>query len=302
MTARLPSVAALAAASIVWGLTFVFAKSALDDFSALEAAFLRLLFAVPLLVPLAWAHGGLRAPLRLTAPLAATGMVGYFVFTHLGLERASVSAGAFIQALAPVLTVVLAVALLRERPTRGLAAGIALAVVGACLLAWDAVRLEAPLGLAFFFLGTLAWALNTVLVHRFADRLSALAATTLPTILGTAVLAPLALAGWQSSAGLRAWLLVAALGVAGGGVGFVLWNYGVARVPASYAGVFTNLPPVVAVFAATLFLNDDVTAREGLGGAIVIAGALVASARPPVRGRRHHADGAAAGPQVATPR
>ena len=276
------SVLALVVAAVVWGLTFAFAKRALDHFGAVEAAFLRLLFALPLLLPLAWARGRLRAPLALTVPLAASGMVGYFLLTHLALERGSVSAGAFVQALAPIMIALLAVAILRERPTRTLLAGIALAVAGACVLAWDAVRFDAPLGLAFFFLGTACYAVYTVLVRLFADRLSGVTAAAVPTPLGAVFLAGPAVADGWSSAPPDAWLLVAALGFAGSGIGFVLWNYGVARVAASYAGVFSNLPPVVAVVAAVLFLDDEVSVQEAIGGGIILIGALVASLRPDV--------------------
>jgi uncharacterized membrane protein len=71
----------------------------------------------------------------------------------------------------------------------------------------------------------------------------------------------------------------AALGFFGSGVAYVLWSYGIARVPAARAGVYTNLVPVVALLIAWLGLGESLTARQTLGGAVVIAGAVLASTR-----------------------
>src|SRR5207253_4170771 len=83
---------------------------------------------------------------------SATGMICFFLFANLGLERASASLGALVQGLAPVLIAVLAVTFLGERPTPRVVSGIVLALAGAAVLAWGAIHVASALGLVFLFL------------------------------------------------------------------------------------------------------------------------------------------------------
>src|SRR5438105_691540 len=71
------------------------------------------------------------------------------------------------------------------------------------------------------------------------------------------------------------------LGFFGSGLAYVTWNFGIARVPAARAGVYSNLVPVVALLVAWLALGESVGWRQALGGAVVVLGALLASWRGP---------------------
>lgn len=279
MREELRGTAAVIGAVAIWGVTFSLTKTALHHFAPVEVAFLRSVFAIPPLLYLAWLTGRLRAPLRLALPLSLTGMVGFFLFTNLGLDRASASVGALVQGTAPVLTALLAAAFLGERPGRRVALGIALAVSGAAVLAWGALRVESPLGLLFLALSALSWAIYPVLIRRYRERLTPAEAVVVPSLLSTAAFAAgPAFEDW-TSAGPGPWLLVAAIGFFGSGVAYLLWSFGVARIPATSAGVYSNLFPVVSVVVAAAALGESLGAREALGGTIVISGAVLASTR-----------------------
>jgi drug/metabolite transporter (DMT)-like permease len=271
---------AVVSAVAIWGVTLPLTKVALDDFTAIQVAFLRLVFALPILLVLARRLGGLRISLRLAVPLCLTGFVGYFVFTNLGLERTSASAAALVQAATPAMTAALAAAALNERPGRTATVGILLAVAGAAVLAWGTVQVESGVGLLFLLLSTLSWSAYTVLGHRWGRRQSAAGATAVPALLAVAGFAPVVAGDSWGGASAGIWVLVIGTGVFGTGVAYVLWNFGVARVPAARAGVYTNLAPVVALVVAGLALDEAIGARAAVGGAIVIAGAALATARP----------------------
>ncbi len=270
--------AALAGAVTIWGVTLPLTKVALDDFTPVQVAFLRLAFALPILLPLAW-QGSFRISLRLAIPLCLTGFVGYFVFTNLGLERTSASTAALVQASTPVLTAVLAALVLAERPGRKATAGIALAAAGAVVLAWGTLEVESRLGLLFLLLSTLSWAAYTVLGRRFRARHSATAATAVPALLAVLGFAPVVAGDPWGGASAGIWVLVILTGIMGSGIAYILWNSGVARVPAARAGVYTNLAPVVALVVARVALGETISARAAAGGAIVILGAALATAR-----------------------
>jgi drug/metabolite transporter (DMT)-like permease len=280
----------LLAAIVVWGTTFALSKLALRHLAPTQLGFLRQAFGLPPVLWLAWRARELLLPVRYLLPLAATGTVGFFLFANLGLARASASVGALVQGLAPVLIAVLAVAFLGERPTLRVLAGIGLALAGAAVLAWGALRVDSGLGLLFLFLSATCWAGYAVLGRHLGAGLTAVQVTVLPVALSVVFFAFGPLFETWRPAGAGTLALAAGLGFFGSGVSYVLWNFGIARMPAARAGVYSNLVPVVAVVVAWIALGETLGVRQGIGGAVVIAGAVLASlpgravrkrARPP---------------------
>ncbi len=273
---------ALLGAVAIWGVTLPLTKVALDDFTPIQVAFLRLVFALPVFLVVVARRGrrSMRVSPWLAVPLCLTGVVGYFVFTNLGLDRTGASTAALVQAVTPALTAFLAVAVLRERPGLTARSGIVLAVAGAAVVAWGTVHVESGLGLLFLFVSALSWAVYTILGRRYGDRQSAVGATVVPLVLATVGFAPVAGLETWSGASAAIWLLVAVTGFFGSGIAYVLWNFGVAHVPATRAGVYTNLAPVIALVVAWLALDESIGLRAVVGGAIVVAGAVLATSRP----------------------
>jgi drug/metabolite transporter (DMT)-like permease len=63
-------------------------------------------------------------------------------------------------------------------------------------------------------------------------------------------------------------------------LGFLLWNYAGARVPAERMGLVLYLIPVVCVLAGAGFLGEPLTAQIIAGGALTVFGVWVASRVP----------------------
>jgi drug/metabolite transporter (DMT)-like permease len=274
---ELRGTASLVSAVVIWGTTFALSKPVLRHLAPSELAFLRQSFGLPPLLWLGWRTRAVWLPVRYLVPLSATGMIGFFLFANLGLERASAGLGGLVQGLAPVLIAVLAVTFLGERPTARVLAGIALALAGAAVLAWGAIRVGSVLGLVFLVLSAVSWAVYAAIGRHLGERVSAVQATVLPVGLSVVVFAfgPL-FEDWRP-AGAATLAGAAALGFFGSGVSYVFWSFGIARVPAARAGVYANLVPVIAVLVAWLALGESLGPRQAIGGAIVIAGALLAS-------------------------
>jgi drug/metabolite transporter (DMT)-like permease len=92
--------------------------------------------------------------------------------------------------------------------------------------------------------------------------------------------APFGLVGLPGSA--LAWdslLAVAALGVMGTGIAFVLMGRLVSRVGSARASFATYLIPVVALVLGVVFRDEEVHVSSVVGVALVIAGAIMASRR-----------------------
>ncbi len=75
------------------------------------------------------------------------------------------------------------------------------------------------------------------------------------------------------------WASVAASGLLATTVTTYLWNWGLARVPASQAGVFLNLEPVVGAVLGVILLHDVLGSYAILGGMLVIGAAIHVAAK-----------------------
>jgi drug/metabolite transporter (DMT)-like permease len=78
--------------------------------------------------------------------------------------------------------------------------------------------------------------------------------------------------------GLKVWLAVAASGLLCTAAATLLWNWGIHHVPASRAGVFLNIEPAVGAILGVELLGDRLGAGTWIGGALIIAAAVVLTA------------------------
>ena len=60
----------------------------------------------------------------------------------------------------------------------------------------------------------------------------------------------------------------------------LLWNWGLKRVPASQAGIFVNLEPLVGAILGVSLLHEVLGRMALAGGALIIGGAVYFSYKP----------------------
>jgi drug/metabolite transporter (DMT)-like permease len=139
---------------------------------------------------------------------------------------------------------------------------------------------EAWAGAGLTLLAAMMWAGYTLGVRSLSRRYGALTCTGMTTIFGalplllwSSVQPPFAgvielpLAGWA------AFLLLAV-----GSTIFanILWNYGVARMPGTQAGLFLFLIPFTSVLGGSIFLHELITPVTVVGGLLIISGVSIA--------------------------
>lgn len=74
-----------------------------------------------------------------------------------------------------------------------------------------------------------------------------------------------------------AWTSVVVLGLGCSAITYALWNWGVGRVPASRAGVFLNLEPLVGALLGVLVLGDAWGPATVVGGTLIVGASVVVS-------------------------
>jgi drug/metabolite transporter (DMT)-like permease len=78
----------------------------------------------------------------------------------------------------------------------------------------------------------------------------------------------------------RVWVAVAEQGLLATASATLLWNWGLKRIPASQAGIFVNLEPLVGAILGVSLLHEDLGIMALAGGALIIGGAVYFSLRP----------------------
>jgi drug/metabolite transporter (DMT)-like permease len=118
---------------------------------------------------------------------------------------------------------------------------------------------------------------------------SAIVVSAYGTAVGTAMLCVCvpAIYGIPPVAGvsLKAWGALAAGGFLCTAATTLLWNWGMTQVPASQAGVLLNMEPLIGSLLGVLVLRESLGPSAFVGGALILAAALVVTTRSRTRTR-----------------
>jgi len=212
---------------------------------------------------------------------AAAGSVGYTTLLISGLRHTSAADAGVIIGTLPVMSALIAIVLLGERPGRAMLGAIGLATAGVLAIALQP-RSDAAhplLGNLLVMGAVVCEGLFILLNKRLRTPVPPLALSALMSAFGllTALLPALWEASWQLHASVQATHALAAVAyyaIVPTVGGFVLWYAGAARVSGAEASLFTALAPVAAVVFAATLLGEAVSARQVGGIACVLAAVL----------------------------
>jgi drug/metabolite transporter (DMT)-like permease len=277
----------------IWGASYLFIKIGLRDLSPSMVAWARIALAALVLVPVAatqGALGGVRSRAWWLALVGAVQVAAPFLLISAGEEEISSSLAGILVASAPLFTALLAVWVDHEERSQGLRLGGVLIGFGgvALLLGVDLGDSGAALlgGLAVV-LASLGYAIGGFLVkHRLAG-VAPLGMSAAVMVVSTIILLPPALLTAPDAApGLGPAAAVAALGVLGTGIAFVIFYGLISSVGPARAFLVTYIAPGFAVVYGALLLSEEVTVATLAGLGLILSGSwLAAEGRLPGRPR-----------------
>lgn len=215
---------------------------------------------------------------RLVAQLLALGAVGYAVqssFYFYGVKRLDVSLGTVIFYTYPVMVVLAGWAVFGRRPSRRMAACLAVVVVGAALTAGQ-VRSGSWIGV-FAMLAAAGWYTAYILASsRITHLAGALTSLTIVMVGASAAhLLMLPVHGESLPRDATGWAAAAAAAVISTIVAMGFFFAGVARMDAGEAAVLSTIEPVVSIVVGVVALDEEVTAVKIAGAVAVLLGVAV---------------------------
>jgi drug/metabolite transporter (DMT)-like permease len=260
----------------------------LSDAPSSVAAFYRVLFTtLPLASVAAWRYRGEFARIRSRdlafAVLSGVALAIHFAAWFESLRWTSVAASVTLVQAQPVFVAVGAWLLLRERVTRRMAAGIAVAVAGMAsmslgdFLGGVAIGPRPLYGNALALAGAVAAAGYVLAGRSLRQRISLIPYVTVVYGVCVVVLLAFVLAAGHPLTGYPAqeWLLFAGLAVGPGLLGHTVLNWALAHLESSVVSVSLLGEPVGATLLAVALLSETPTPATIAGGCVVLAGIYV---------------------------
>jgi len=251
-------------------------------------AFWRLAIAVPLLW--LWTSWGSKKAEHVRRPssgvdyvlLIAAGLffAGDLGIWHWSINFTSVANATLLVNFMPIFVTIGAWLLLDQRVSRTFLLGLVAAMAGATLIIGSSfnLNLESMRGDLLALLAALFYASYILTVTRLRREFSTTTILIWAGVVACAVLLPLSLISGERFLPLdaRGWLVLIALALIShiGGQGLIA--YALAHLPAAFSSVSLLLQPVLATVFAWLLLGEQLSPSQALGGALVLAGILIA--------------------------
>ena len=266
------AVAAMIAATFLWGGPFVAIRDSVESLSPAALVFGR--FSVAALLFWALAAARRRFPDRTDIRIGAVSglfMALGFVLQAWGLQYTSAGSSAFLTCAGTLLAGLFAWPVLRQRPDRDLWAGLGLALAGAALLSLDGTFRAGP-GELVTLLGAALYAVQIVWIARHATEIDPLALVTTQVTVVALIAAPFAgdVRGAYGALRTSDWIACAYLALAGSAVAPLLQIHAQRSLPAARIGLLFALEPVFALLFAVTLGAEQFRPRWWVGAALIL--------------------------------
>jgi drug/metabolite transporter (DMT)-like permease len=270
--------------TILFGLTFVASKVALQGIGIFQLVFLRHFFALVLLSAILWRNRYkfyiAKRDRKQFLLLTLIEPIGYFIFETIGINFTTPSNVSLIIATIPIFSLMFALWILGEKVNRYVLLGIFFSLLGVYLivsLQKKSVLAPKPLLGNIFALGAAVSAgIYNSLCRRLTQTYSPWTITYSQAVVATFVFLPLAVNEIifirEPFLDLKIFFSVLYLAIGGSVIAYLILNYTLGKLPTYKVAIFANFIPVVTIFASWLIYGDMMTSVQFIGAGFVVFG------------------------------
>lgn len=270
--------------ALIWGSSFLFIAIGLDSFHPGLVTLLRVGLGAGFLalIPQTRAIKIDREDRGRVAILAVIWVAIPFTLFPIAQQWIDSAVAGMLNGATPIFTALLATLLFRSSPGSLQIAGLGVGFVGILAIALPSAGegTTAAIGVILVVVATVGYAVSLNMVPPLQQKYGSLPLMARILSLATLMVAPFGLVGLADST--FAWsslLAVAAIGVLGTGLAFILMGSLAGSVGATRASFITYLIPVVALVLGVVFRSEVISPVAVAGVLLVIVGALLASRR-----------------------
>lgn len=272
------------ALALIWGSSFLFIAIGLDAFHPGVVTLLRVALGASFLalIPKTRSVRIDRADMGRIAALAALWVAVPFTLFPIAQQWIDSAVAGMLNGATPLFTALVAAFLFRSVPGPLQVVGLVVGLAGTIAIGLPSAGsgTTAAVGVVFVVLATVCYAVSLNMVPPLQRKYGSLPLMARVQWMAVPMVVPFGLVGWGDSS--FAWpslLAVAAIGVLGTGLAFVLMGTLAGSVGATRSSFLTYLIPVVALVLGVAFRGERVSVLSVAGAGLVIVGAVLASRR-----------------------
>lgn len=270
---------------LIWGTNFIFMQAAAPYITAGQTTLLRLIFgAIPILIfgiatrALAWWHFKYVHHFAVQGVLAA----GFYYYAYAaGTYLLDSGIAGSLSGSIPVFACIAAIVLFRsEKASASKVLGVLIGAIGVVVVAqpWNTTGIDLS-GALWMLTGSASLGISFGYASKFITPLGIPSAATATYQM---VIAAVGMVVVTDLTGITAitdnWLalttVVLGLGIIGTGIAFVCYYIAVNGLGAVTASTATYIPPIVALFIGTVFVNETLTVVTIIGVVLILAAAI----------------------------
>lgn len=276
-------------ASIIYGLSFLFSKRALNvasPFSLLSFRFFIAFIAMTLLISLKIIKVDYKnKPMKNLFLLALTEPVIYFIFESYGLKNSSSSFAGIMISLIPVIVTLLAIYFLKEKPSFIQLIFILISVLGVAFIAFMNASdsgTTSILGIIFLIITVVSAAIFNILSRKFSSTFTPVEITYFMIGLAAICFNGISIIQHILNGTLTNYfepiknsdfiISIGYLSILSSIIAFFLSNYTLSKIEASMSSVFANLCTVVSIAAGVIVLHEKFEQYHIIGSAMILLG------------------------------
>ncbi|KPU45684.1 putative inner membrane transporter YhbE [Oxobacter pfennigii] len=271
--------------NLFWAGNYVLGKYIVAEMTPLWLTFSRWFIASLLLLIIAYftekpSFSAIKKEWFLLLIMGVLGVICYNLILYSALDYTSSTNASMINSLNPGIMAVFSVIFLKEKFSPLQASGVAVSLIGVFVILTQGnldkiFEINYNRGDLLMLLAISIWTAYSVIVKKLKF-VPPITATAVSSLFAVIILSPFAIAEGidftkiSSTAILGIIFLIFFPSVCS----FIFWNISIREIGASKAGVFLNLIPVFTVII-TLFLGQDLSMSQIIGGLLVFAGVYV---------------------------
>jgi len=283
---------ALIIANIIWGAASPIFKFALTNIPPFTLAFIRFFFAGLIFLPLAilkWQKLNRQDFINIL-------LIGFFgvtiniTFFFLGLPKTTSINAPIVASSGPVFIFLLSVFFLKEKPKLKVFLGMLAALLGASVIVLSPIFIDNKQlamgeieGNLFFLIATFGAVIQTLISRKVMKKINPYQVCLISFLFGGLTFFPLMtkeLQTWNfSQLMINGWVGIIFGVLFSSALAYFLFNYGLSKIQAQEAGLFSYIDPVVAILIAIPLLGEYPNAFFFIGSLLVFGGIFIAENR-----------------------
>jgi drug/metabolite transporter (DMT)-like permease len=287
MKASTSAFLAIIGASLFFSLAPITSKILYRSFEPMPLAFLRVLFASILILPIFFAQRiSLLKTMKTVWPYTIFSALN-ILFFYLGLIRTTVDSSVIIYCNVPLVTAILSYFFIKERLSTKKQIGILVGFLGIILvvilpLFQKGIKTGDLTGNLLILIASFMWAIHGILSKKIIEKgFSPITVSTISFIVATIILLVGSLFFAKKNFispiftdnNLFFLLLLGLVSVGG----YILMQWAIKHTSATITSLSQYVQPILAIPLAALFLDEKITVEFLIGSALVLAGVFIAT-------------------------